>query len=122
MTEQMRKALNKAACVSVKGWLKKKVMFVMGADWYRNNVWHDASKELPEKGKNVLASTLSPEGRGIMEGGVTMVVDRGLLECDRSHKSTFKAWAYLDDLLPDKENGIDKTLKNQKQEVSQAGV
>ena len=70
-------------------------MFVMGADWYRNNVWHDASKELPEKGKNVLASTLSPEGRGIMEGGVTMVVDRGLLECDRSHKSTFKTWAYL---------------------------
>ncbi len=74
---------------------------VHAVDWYRNNVWHDASKELPEKGKNVLASTLSPEGRGIMEGGITIVVDRGLLECDS--KGTFKAWAYLDDLLPDKE-------------------
>lgn len=41
------------------------------------------------------------EWRGIMEGGITIVVDRGLLECDS--KGTFKAWAYLDDLLPDKE-------------------
>lgn len=72
--------------------------FIEGVKWYRDNVWHDTDKELPEEHRNVLATTASPKGRGIMEGGVTMVVDRGLLEADK--KGMFKKWAYLSDLFP----------------------
>lgn len=72
--------------------------FKEGVKWYRDNVWHDAGKELPEEYRHVLATTASPKGRGIMEGGVTMVVDRSLLEADK--KGMFKKWAYLSDLLP----------------------
>ena len=72
--------------------------FKRGALWQRNHVWHDVADELPEERRNVLATTASPKGRGIMEGGVTMVVDRGLLEADK--KGTFKKWAYLSDLFP----------------------
>lgn len=71
--------------------------FGEGVKWYRDNVWHDTDKELPEEHRNVLATTASPKGRGIMEGGVTMVVDRGLLEADK--KGMFKKWAYLSDLF-----------------------
>lgn len=76
----------------------KREAFKDGAVWERNHVWHDTNKELPEEHRNVLATTASPKGRGIMEGGVTMVVDRGLLEADK--KGMFKKWAYLSDLLP----------------------
>ena len=76
----------------------KREAFKAGAVWERNHVWHDTDKELPEEHRNVLATTASPKGRGIMEGGVTMVVDRGLLEADK--KGMFKKWAYLSDLLP----------------------
>lgn len=76
----------------------KREAFKDGAVWERNHVWHDTGKELPEEHRNVLATTASPKGRGIMEGGVTMVVDRGLLEADK--KGMFKKWAYLSDLFP----------------------
>ena len=76
----------------------KREAFKAGAVWERNHVWHDTDKELPEEHRNVLATTASPKGCGIMEGGVTMVVDRGLLEADK--KGMFKKWAYLSDLLP----------------------
>ena len=69
-----------------------------GALWQRNSVWHNMDDELPEERRNVLATTASPKGRGIMEGGVTVVTDRGLLEADK--KGTFKKWAYLSDLFP----------------------
>lgn len=66
---------------------------------YRNLIWHDVAEELPEKRRNVLATTASPKGRGIMEGGVTVVTNRGLLEADKN--GTFKKWAYLKDLFPE---------------------
>jgi hypothetical protein len=109
MTEQMRQALDKEAEECKQDYIENNAepcvgdvsYFIReGADWYRNNVWHDVSRELPDKGKAVLATTMSPKGRGIMEGGVTMVTDRGLLEVD--HKGTFKKWAYIEDLLPDR--------------------
>ena len=55
-------------------------------------------RRLAKEHRNVLATTASPKERGIMEGGVTMVVDRGLLEADK--KGMFKKWAYLSDLFP----------------------
>lgn len=63
-------------------------------------LWHNTKDELPEENRNVLATTMSPPGRGIMEGGVTITADRGLLEADKKH--LLKKWAYLTDLLPKK--------------------
>ena len=76
----------------------KREAFIAGALWQRNSVWHNVADGLPEERRNVLATTASPKGRGIMEGGVTVVTDRGLLEADK--KGTFKKWAYLSDLFP----------------------
>ena len=66
-------------------------------DDYIDSLWHDCEKELPAAGHNVIASTLSPKGRGIMEGGVTVIVERSTLEHDE--KGIFKKWAYLHDIL-----------------------
>ena len=62
-----------------------------------DSLWHDC-KELPDEGRNVLVSTMSPKGVGVMEGGVTVIGDRGLITCDC--KGVFKKWAYLDEILP----------------------
>lgn len=69
------------------------------------SIWHDAEKEQPDGHRGVLATTASPKGRGVMEGGVTAVVDAEVLKADkdmslRNQGHVFKKWAYLDDLLP----------------------
>jgi len=102
MTEQTKQALQKAAIedtMQSKDYpISTQDAFIHGAEKYLDIIWHDTEKELPEERRNVLATTASPKGRGIMEGGVTMVVDRGMLEADK--KGLFKRWAYLSDLLP----------------------
>lgn len=74
--------------------------FVDGFRKHQDSIWHETSKELPEKYRYVLASTLSPPGRGLMDGGYAMVTERSMLEMDRGKKNPFKAWAYLTDILP----------------------
>lgn len=59
-----------------------------GANWYRNNIWHDAT-EIPDSNMELLVLT-EPFGSPCV---MTSNSDRF---CERA-----KRWAYIEDLLPD---------------------
>ena len=63
-----------------------------GADWYRNNVWHDASEDV---GTNEPILVLDEEGRGVTTDRERLI--RGWGEWGKG----FCRWAYVEDLLPD---------------------
>ena len=97
MTEQMKQSLkpvfeanleeNKDEIVSV---YDRYAGLVDGADIYRNNVWHDASKERPENGRMVLVI-------GGKKVGLVRKVYR-----NNGGVGDHCRWAYIDDLLPDR--------------------
>lgn len=65
---------------------------IHGAEWYRNNVWHDASEDV---GTNEPILVLDEEGRGVTTDRERLI--RGWGEWGKG----FCRWAYVEDLLPD---------------------
>lgn len=75
-------------------------MFVKGAEWRINSVWHDKN-EMPDKEELVLCEILCYNNQKVYlplqwEADGKMTIDVPFL-----NKCEVIRWAYLDDLLPD---------------------
>lgn len=66
-------------------------VFIDGINWYRNNVWHNAN-EIPDNNMNLLVITEPFDAPCVM----TSNSDR--------FRERVKRWAYIEDLLPTKED------------------
>lgn len=79
---------------------------LFGANWYRNNVWHDR-RETPEykeeKNNQILVYGQNSAGRGCH---VCSMIADGVIYSPMTHKEYkwgechFTQWAYIEDLLP----------------------
>ncbi len=87
---------------------KIEVAVHFGANWYRNNIWHDAKempvyKESDPCGNQILVHGRTPQGEGFT---VCNMIDNGLVYTPLTHKEyvwsecKFEQWAYVEDLLP----------------------
>lgn len=90
-------------------------VFVDGAQWHINSVWHDMEKEVPQvygKYENEIAPSIPCLVRGYLSTGYGYGVrywnvsyevwddeEADDYECD---KDKIEEWAYLDDLLPER--------------------
>ncbi len=63
-----------------------KLGFMMGSDWQRNRIWHDADKEQPKGYREVVAIKLSNKSGDV------------ITRCASVYEG--RIWAYVDDLLP----------------------
>lgn len=73
--------------------------FLKGAEWYSQNLWHDARQERPEPGRQYLAFLDIP-------CHPTFV----LWDCGTNHPF-FTRWAYVSDLLPDTPSDTKQLIK-----------
>ena len=77
--------------------------FTEGTDWYRNNVWRDITEEVDVSKQVILLDEhgghLSPPTRSPSRKMLGFVI-----EMNRKYAAFFNRWAYLEDLLPDKNN------------------
>lgn len=67
-------------------------LFVAGADWRINSVWHDVDKELPEYNRHVVNEDWFD---------FTAKDEKDLKRIMSQYK--FKRWAYVEDLMPNME-------------------
>lgn len=137
MTDQMKEALHKAAdgmewahgqividkvtlkpqssitplenlvCVPIPNKIRTAVLF--GANWYLNNVWHDAKTEEPDEGKELILMFYQDNGSRAFRFGLyschaqmVMVSNNGGFPWLKL--SHYEKWAYIDDLLPYRKN------------------
>ena len=80
--------------------------FKEGTDWYRNNVWHSTIED-PEERKDILLMYKASDGRKIYHIGLFDSRTRKVLISQRTsfpwqQITNFEKWAYMEDLLPDK--------------------
>lgn len=78
-------------------------MFLNGADWYRNSVWHPASEKpagVDDAGRDIHIVTMGPEyyGNKLQTWHIFSYMS---WEWVKLHAGEFDKWAYLEDLLPD---------------------
>lgn len=99
----MKQTLEQAAdkytldtCDSVESFPDLKQGFIAGANWQRNSVWHDASKE-PKEGEQIIIYCDDNYANAGFYDSNYKVVDYG--EGDVRWDEVQK-WAYLSDLLP----------------------
>ena len=90
--------------------------FIAGAQWRINSVWHDMKKEVPQvygEYENEVAPSIPCLVRGYLSTGYGYGVRYWNVsyevwddeECDdyECDKDNIEEWAYLDDLLPERE-------------------
>lgn len=78
--------------------------FKEGTDWYRNKVWHPASQKpagVDDAGRDILIVTMGPEYYG-NKLQTWHIVSYMTWEWAKAQAGEFEKWAYLEDLLPDK--------------------
>lgn len=83
---------------------EKRCAFVRGMNWYRNNVWHPASEKpagVDDAGRDIHIVTMGPEyyGNKLQTWHIFSYMS---WEWVKLHAGEFDKWAYLEDLLPDK--------------------
>ncbi len=82
-------------------------MFMNGADWYRNRVWHQASEEPADKAqclvirKRKTKDVVTYSNRFFYKGHVVAE------PCKIYALTDIVLWAYIEDLLPDSSNSDD---------------
>lgn len=69
-------------------------VFVRGALWRINSVWHDFEDEMPEKGRAVLIETK-------VGGNKVFLLMRLQGDEEKEDVARYRRWAYVDDLVPD---------------------
>lgn len=88
------------------------IAFKDGANWYINSVWHDASERPKDRNAQCLVEVKS--------GGSSFFLlsqfyhSGGFSFMDGINKIQPKRWAYIEDLLPNKEI---KSIENEKDNV-----
>ncbi len=105
MTEQTKKALLVKAEKIVKESADTMLatMFMNGADWYRNHIWHDIDEE-PDFSKFILlydekGGYLSPASRWPFKDMP------GFVEAmNKKYGANYTKWVYMEDILPSKKN------------------
>ena len=70
--------------------------FVLGADWRINSVWHD-SKDIPKESSAILA--IRSDGSTEIVYFINILRWRSLIK-----RCGFVKWAYIKDLIPNKED------------------
>jgi hypothetical protein len=101
MRKEMRYALDVAAhkemCANAKSVesidFAKKVTFMKGAYWFRNNVWHKAGEFNDIKDQTAPLVILNKKGLGCVTSW----------KCAMMPMKDIYRWCYLEDILPDKE-------------------
>lgn len=74
---------------------KFEAIFRSGATWRINSVWHDASKERPERGRHYLATVEIPSKAPII--AIWKDDYRG-----QANHPFFQRWAYPEDFMPER--------------------
>ena len=86
--------------------------FINGAQWRINSVWHDASERPKDRNAQCLVEVKSGDSSFFLlsqfyhSGGFSFM--------DGINKIQLKRWAYIEDLLPNKEI---KSIENEKDNV-----
>ena len=79
---------------------------IHAVDWYLNNMWHSTIED-PEERKDILLMYKASDGRKIYHIGLFDSRTRKVLVSQRTsfpwqQITHFEKWAYIEDLLPDK--------------------
>lgn len=83
---------------------KIEVAVLFGANWYRNNVWHDR-QEIPNRKEDDHIIVCGQTSAGVGCSVCCMIAD-GVIYSPLTHKEykwgecPFTKWAYINDLLP----------------------
>ena len=93
MTEQMKNRID-TECTKY----SNPALFETGTDWFRNNVWHDASEE-PIHSKPFAINSKN----GVVTASYTLFDDKGLTWKQIKVLDNVSKWCYTEDILPDKE-------------------
>ena len=77
-----------------------KVSFKAGIDWFKENLWHDASEE-PKEGMLVLTDTQSIANKGHICWQAVKLSPNGFIHNWSNYVKATKItrWLYIDDLL-----------------------
>ena len=105
MTDEMKKSLmDKSGKIAEQsGDTMQATMFINGADWYRNNVWHDIN-EKPEERKELLVYKKRDCDDSFYIALYSSDNDTVFINGRWYKLSTMTRWAYLDDLVSDDMN------------------